>query len=102
MYIRTLQSTLMGSGIGVELPIVRRVGSWIPTEICKRMFRSGPFLMDYGTRAIRGSQERGDTANIFAKIISESEKGEGLDEKDVVLEATGLIVAGSDTTGISL
>lgn len=102
MYIQTLQATMQGSGIGVELPLVRRIGSWIPTDTCKQFFRSTPFLMDYGTRAIRGSKDRGDSANIFAKIISESEKGAALDEKDVVLEATALIVAGSDTTGVSL
>jgi len=94
----------MGSGIGVELPLVRLIGSWIPLEACRRLFASTPFLMTYGTEAIRGSKQRRDTANIFAKIISESEKGQGgdLSEKDVVIEATGLIVAGSDTTGITL
>lgn len=101
-YIRTLQSALMGSGIGVELSLLRHVGSWIPTETCKRMFRSTPFLTEYGTRAVQGSKERGDTANIFAKIISEGEKGVGLDETDVAIEATALVVAGSDTTAISL
>jgi len=94
----------MGSGIGVEIPLVRFIGSWIPLEACRRLFASTPFLMAYGTKAIRGSKQRRDTANIFAKIISESEKDQGgdLGEKDVVIEATGLIVAGSDTTGITL
>lgn len=92
----------MGSGIGVELPLLRLVGPWIPTETFKRMFRSTPYLTEYGTRAVQGSKERGDTANIFAKIISESEKGVGLDETDVALEATALVVAGSDTTAVSL
>lgn len=58
--------------------------------------------MKYGTEAIRGSKRRGDTTTVFAKIIEESEKGEVLDEQDVVCEATGLIVAGSDTTGVTL
>lgn len=94
----------MVSGIGVELPLVRLIGSWIPLEACRRLFASPPFLMTYGTKAIRGSKQRGDTAKIFAKIIKESEKERGgdLGEKDVVIEATGLIVVGSDTTGITL
>lgn len=102
VYIRTLEATMQGSGIGLELPLVRWVGSWIPTDTCRRMFRSSPFLMKYGTRSIRGSKDRGDTTNVFAKIVQESEKGELLDETDVVCEATALIVAGSDTTGNTL
>jgi cytochrome P450 len=102
MYIQTLQATMQGSGIGVELPLARYIGKWIPTDTCRQFFTSGPFLMKYGTEAIRGSKDRGDTTNIFAKIISEGDKGEGLDESDVVHEATALIVAGSDTTGNSL
>lgn len=102
MYIQTLQATMMGSGISLELPPVRVIGRLIPTETFKQMFRSTPFLKEYGTKAIRGSKERGDTTNIFAKIISESEKGEVLTDQDVVEEATSLIVAGSDTTGVTL
>lgn len=93
---------MQGSGIGLELPLVRWIGSWLPTDTFKAMFRSQNFLMDYATNAIRGSKSRGDTTNVFAKIIEESGKGEVLDEKDVVCEATGLIVAGSDTTSSTL
>lgn len=93
---------MQGAGIGLELPLIRWIGSWLPIDGCKRMFRSTPFLMTYGTNAIRGSKSRGDTTNVFAKIIEESGKGEVLDEKDVVCEATGLIVAGSDTTSSTL
>lgn len=93
---------MQGSGIGLELPLVRWIGSWLPTDTFKSMFRSQDFLMNYATNAIRGSKSRRETSNVFARIIDESGKGEVLDEKDVVCEATGLIVAGSDTTSSTL
>lgn len=81
---------------------MRLIGNWVPTQTFAEMFRSVPFLMEYATRAIRGNRERGDLSSIFSRIIRAAEKGESLDELDVTLEATGLIVAGSDTTGITL
>ncbi len=39
---------------------------------------------------------------MFAHIILEAEKGEQLDDLDVKLEASALIVAGSDTTAVTL
>ena len=46
------------------------------------------------------STEGGKT--IFATIMHEAEKGEHLDDLDVQLEALALLVAGSDTTAITL
>lgn len=43
-----------------------------------------------------------DAKNIFANMLAELEKGEQLDEKDVQIEATNLIVAGTDTTAVTL
>ena len=44
----------------------------------------------------------GGERSLFAHIISEAEKGEQLDDLDVKLEASALIVAGSDTTAVTL
>lgn len=48
------------------------------------------------------SKAQGEGTNIFANIIREAEKGEHLEDFDVQLEASALIVAGSDTTAITL
>ncbi|KAL4861443.1 hypothetical protein BDV12DRAFT_204017 [Aspergillus spectabilis] len=102
-YIRTLQQAMMGSAMGYEFPVLRHIGKWLPWDIFRELFDSTPYLMEYGKNAIRGSRERGDTVNIFSKMIGDvPTNGETLDELDVVLEASGLIVAGSDTTAISL
>lgn len=66
------------------------------------MFRANTFLMQYGQKAVRESIQRGESTNLFGKIIAEAGKGEAIDEVDVTHEATALIVAGSDTTGITL
>lgn len=68
------------------------------------MFHSNRLLQDYAKVAVRNSKQIGSKANIFAAIINEAEKGdnEELTDLDVQLEASNLIVAGSDTTGITL
>ena len=44
----------------------------------------------------------GGEKTLFAHIMREADKGEKLDDLDLKLEASGLIVAGSDTTAITL
>ena len=78
------------------------IGRWIPVTTFQEMFCATPFLLEYGKMAVTGSKREGGGKNIFANIVNEAEKGEYLDELDVILEATGLIVAGSDTTAVSL
>ena len=58
----------------------------------------------YAEIALRNSKQMGTKANIFATMINEAEKGnnKNLTGLDVTLEAQNLIVAGSDTTGVSL
>ena len=58
--------------------------------------------MEYGEKAVINAHKQGSDTNIFATIMREAEKGEELDDHDVRLEATALIVAGSDTTAITL
>jgi cytochrome P450 len=93
----------MGAGIGTELPLVRAIGSHLPIQAAKEMFRANDYLLRYGTRAIENAKSLHDKANIFTTILHEAEKGEGyLTDLDVRIEAGNLIVAGSDTTGVTL
>jgi cytochrome P450 len=96
-----LELALQGGGIGAEMPLIRAVGRHIPFGIFKSMFAASDYLLGVAKKALKGVHASGD-ANLFAHIIREAEKGERLDDLDVQLEASGLIVAGSDTTATTL
>jgi len=99
-----LENVLKGSGIRVELPLLYPILKRIPTQAFEEMFRSDALLRPYAEIALRNSKQIGSKANIFASIIDEAEKGDSgsLGDLDVTEEAQNLIVAGSDTTGVSL
>ncbi|KAE8347348.1 hypothetical protein BDV24DRAFT_173226 [Aspergillus arachidicola] len=103
-YIHVLESTMMGSGIGAELPLVAWLGRHIPLSSFQNMFRATDYLFQYGQRAVTNSRTTSNASrNIFAGMVYESEKGDGIiTDEEVVLEAGNLIVAGSDTTAITL
>lgn len=95
---------MMGSGINSELPLVGFIGRHLPIPSIKSMFRASDYMTNYGRRAITNARTSSESSrNIFSGMIHESEKGsESLTDEDVVTEAGNLIVAGSDTTGITL
>ncbi|KAK5119731.1 hypothetical protein LTR85_007307 [Meristemomyces frigidus] len=99
--IRILQKALMGGGIGAEMPIVREIGRRLPMR-ASEIFGANKFLEDYGQAAVDNMKSQQGGKNIFANVMAEAERGEPMDDLDVKLEATGLIVAGTDTTAISL
>ncbi|KAI7270789.1 cytochrome P450 monooxygenase-like protein [Hortaea werneckii] len=101
-YIRTLTRTLLGQGIGAELPLVRTIGKMLPLQAAKELFRNNDYLMDYGMVAVNNMKSQQGGKNIFANIMVEAEKEEKLQDLDVQVEATGLLVAGTDTTAVSL
>ncbi|GLB11388.1 hypothetical protein AtubIFM57258_008256 [Aspergillus tubingensis] len=103
-YINILESTMMGSGINVELPLVALIGRYVPLASFQEMFRPSDYLTEYGRRAVSNSRANSNsTRNIFTGIVNESEKTSStLSEEDVVIEAGNLIVAGSDTTAVTL
>lgn len=72
----------------------------LPIPIFRRMFNSAPYLMDQAKVAINNGRQHQKT--LFSLAIQEADKGEKLDDLDVHVEAAGLIVAGSDTTAVSL
>lgn len=94
----------MGSGINSELPLVGFIGRHLPISSIKAMFRASEYMSNYGRRAIINARTSSESSrNIFAGMIHESEKGsDSLTDEDVVTEAGNLIVAGSDTTAITL
>lgn len=101
-YIQVLQSALQGGGIGAEMPLVRTIGALIPTKTCQNLFHAGPFLIEYAKMALEKARKSSDVPSLFQGVIEEAKANKGIDELDIQLEATGLIVAGSDTTAVTL
>jgi cytochrome P450 len=95
---------MMGVGITAELPIVQTIGRLIPLPICRAMFYGIEFLMDYALIAVENSRwKEGNGKNIFAPVLQEAEKENAIiTDLDVQMEAYNLIVAGSDTTAVTL
>lgn len=100
-YIDVLEKVMMGAGIGVELPLLRTIGRLLPIKSLQLVFSGNSYLQTYGEQAVRNA--RGVKGNIFSNAIAEAEKGNGkLTDADVKQEASNLIVAGSDTTAVTM
>ncbi|KAL4899588.1 hypothetical protein BDW74DRAFT_188978 [Aspergillus multicolor] len=106
-YIHILESTMKGSGINAELPLIGFIGRHLPSSSVRSMFRANDYLTQYGRKAATNARANSASSrNIFSGMLYEAEKGgsgnNGLSELDVVSEAGNLIVAGSDTTAVTL
>lgn len=101
-FIRCLSQALKGGGIGAELPLVRQIGRRLPFKAAQELFNISSYLMENTNVAVKNMQASRGGRNIFATIVAEAEKGEELTEKDVQVEAMSLLIAGSDTTAITL
>jgi cytochrome P450 len=102
-YISILESALMISGIQTELPFLRFC-RYLPLISIRRLFSADDYLLEYGTRAVANAEgQKGHTRNVFSTILAEAKKeNSALSPLDVNLEAGNFIVAGSDTTAITL
>jgi len=97
----------MGSGIGLELPWIRMIGKRIPLPLMQRFFNGYSTVLRYGSKAIDNAKATAASSrNIFAGLIAQSDgvgqEQPSLSKLDVICEAANLIVAGSDTTAVSL
>lgn len=101
-YTQLLQNALKGGGIGAELPWLRAICSRIPLRVFQDAFNGNTELMQYGEAAVRNMKAADGGSNIFSNMLRQAQDGELLDERDVQVEATNLIVAGTDTTAITL
>jgi cytochrome P450 len=102
--MRNVESNLMLGGIGNELPIVRLIGKYIPIQAVRDVFGSSQLLREYGEKAVAASKNSSETkTNVFKTMYAEADKGESaLTDNDIGVEAGNLLVAGTDTTAITL
>lgn len=94
---------MKGSVIRAEFPWLSEILKLIPTPAFRRVFQAGSHVLEYATPAVVASKKGGNSANLFAAMFANAEKDEELlDDFDVKVEAANLIVAGTDTTAITL
>jgi cytochrome P450 len=101
--MRVLKKLTVGAGIMVELPFLRLL-RFIPHPKIQEMFNGNDYILKGADRAVELARSSLTSRNVFAKVIEDSEKeGDGhIDDMDVRVEASNIIIAGTDTTGVTL
>ncbi|KAI0121149.1 cytochrome P450, partial [Xylariales sp. AK1849] len=103
-YITALQSALLGAGIRDELPWLYAIARWIPVERIQQVMWADEIIFEHGGKAVTNLRQNRGSQNLFSQMLAESESQEkqSLSDLSVRLEASNLIVAGSDTTAMTL
>ncbi|KAL3419452.1 cytochrome P450 [Phlyctema vagabunda] len=105
-YSRDLEKIFLFSGLQVELSPLTSVLKHLPIPSIQHWLKAKQRLVSYGTVAInkhRALSDRGEIhGTLFSKAATEDKSGIKLADADIEREASNLIVAGSDTTAITL
>ncbi|KAK4981041.1 hypothetical protein LTR28_007969 [Elasticomyces elasticus] len=106
-YIRDLETALMIAGMRSELRPLFTIASYIPWGTLQHTLAIDKRLSSYGEKAVQNHKahvvtEKGPGAtSLFSKFLDPA-KNQELSDADIAQEASNLIVAGSDTTAVSL
>jgi cytochrome P450 len=106
-YIDSIQASLLMSGIRSELSWIYPILKCLPFKGLKKILNADSVVYDHGSIAVRNMQSAGDglsKANLFSQMLAEADGQEktSLSTSSVQAEASNLIVAGSDTTAVTL
>ncbi|KAF2016936.1 cytochrome P450 [Aaosphaeria arxii CBS 175.79] len=104
-YIDALQAALLSGVLRAELPLVHTLLRYIPTERIQKIVTADDVVFEYGALAIRNMRQGvGNAMNLFGQMVaaSDSQEKASLRDEDVRTEAGNLIIAGSDTTAVTL
>ncbi|KAI4680286.1 uncharacterized protein J4E84_007934 [Alternaria hordeiaustralica] len=105
-YIDAIQAALICGIIRSEIgTTIWKLLSYLPIERMKFLYSIDDVLNEHGERAIQKMRsEGGNTKNLFNQMIAagEDSKTAALSNKHIREEAAGFIVAGSDTTAVTL
>lgn len=113
-YVRAIQSTLLSAGLRWELPWLHAVARRLPIQAVQEVVNCERIIARSSDRAVRNLRESGGAQNLFSQMVAQSASGGEaretekaaqalhLSDLSVRLEATNLIVAGSDTTASTL
>ncbi|KAF2848758.1 cytochrome P450 3A17 [Plenodomus tracheiphilus IPT5] len=104
-YIDALQAALLGGVLRAELPLIHTLLRYVPFKRVQQIVTADDVVYDAGALAIRNMRSAGGNAqNLFGQMLaaSDSQEKTTLRDVDVRTEAGNLIVAGSDTTAITM
>ncbi|CAK7224183.1 hypothetical protein SEUCBS140593_005484 [Sporothrix eucalyptigena] len=104
-YIRVIESALVTSGIGYELPWLYAILRWIPAEAVQVIVNARSFIVEYGGKAVDNMRKQGgNNQNLFGNMLAACEDSdkENFSDLSIRLEASNLLIAGSDTTANTL
>jgi cytochrome P450 len=95
------------SGIRAELSWIYPILQRLPFQGLKKLLNADNVVFDHGAIAVQNMQSAGDgfsKANLFSQMLAESDSQDktNLSLLSVQQEAGNLIVAGSDTTAVTL
>ncbi|KAM0505406.1 hypothetical protein ACHAP8_001633 [Fusarium lateritium] len=98
---------MINSGIRTELSWIYPFLKFIPSQDLNTLLNADNVVYDHGTVAVRNMQSAGDglsRANLFSQMMAEADGQEKttLTASGVQAEAGNLIIAGSDTTAVTL
>ncbi|KAF2829792.1 cytochrome P450 3A17 [Ophiobolus disseminans] len=104
-YIDALQAALLGGVLRAEMPLVHTILRYIPIRRAQQIATADEVVYEHGAHAIRNMRNgNGNALNLFGQMLAATDGGEkvSLTDKDIREEAGNLIVAGSDTTAVTL
>ncbi|KAL1891312.1 hypothetical protein Sste5346_007772 [Sporothrix stenoceras] len=104
-YVRVIESAMVTSGIGYELPWVYSILRRIPLNAVQVIVNSREFIIEYGGKAVDNMRQHGSgSQNLFGNMMAACEDSdkENFSDLSVRIEAANLLVAGSDTTANTL
>ena len=94
------------TGLRISFPALVRLSAWVSLPVFKEAYAASERLKSYAQKSVQRYQKilEADPSNsprtLFAKLYQAGE--EGLSPQEIVAEAQAYIVAGSDTTALSL
>ncbi|KAK2026302.1 cytochrome P450 [Colletotrichum zoysiae] len=103
-YIKALESVMVLTAIIYELPLLYRLARLLPFISIHNVLAAQGTVDSHAAKAAANLRRNGHSANLFGNMLAESEVDEKSDltEDHIKAEAGNLIVAGSDTTSVTL
>lgn len=104
-YIDALQNAALGAVFRSEVPLLHKMLRYMPIKRAQQISRADDVVYEYGSLALKHMRgENGSTINVFGQMLEACENSEKtlLTNNDVREEAKNFIIAGSDTTAVTL
>ncbi|TDZ29571.1 putative sterigmatocystin biosynthesis P450 monooxygenase STCB [Colletotrichum spinosum] len=103
-YVKALESVFIMGTLRAEIPVLYYLAKLLPFEPVKTIMNSQQIVDMYAVKAAANLRRNGHSANLFGNMLAECEAAEksDLSADQIQAEAGKIIVAGSDTTSVTL